>query len=167
MSGSNIWGAVAAIGGLLGGVAAVAGLVGLNTQGAPPASVTAPTAQVAASSEHVAPAAEPASATQAQIPASGIWTVVIMCREGSAVREVDARFDDGVYRRNFNGGETNLSMYLIGSTEVRVVGNIQFDAAGAVYPVDARGAGNGGSFSGAATYGASSDCPFNATRQSD
>lgn len=108
----------------------------------------------------------PPGLTSQTQPISGVWTVVVNCPNGAKVQELEAQFLGGRYDRRFEGehpGGTHLSMYQVSSSEIRVTGYVAFDAA-QVYPVDARGTGLNGSYSGVANFGANANCPFNAMR---
>lgn len=109
----------------------------------------------------------PQTVSPTEQPVSGVWTVVVNCPNGATVQELDAQFLAGRYDRRFEGqhsGQTHLSMYQVSPSEIRVTGHVTFDA-GHILPVDGRGTGLDGSYSGVASFGASANCPFNAMRR--
>ncbi len=131
------------------------------------ASLTPP--QTKPSAAPPAQATAPSTAAADTGPVNGIWTVFASCAGGAKLQEPDAKFSAGQFFRRFgnpgNGGETFLTMSFNTPYEIRATGALKFDN-GQVLGLEAVGAGRDGFYSGTATLGPGSNCPFTATRKS-
>lgn len=116
-----------------------------------------------------APAAAPPAEIIPPVNLDGLWSVNVLCANGSALREPNVVFTQGAYTRQFSGeaeGETKLFIESTGADQIRVTGHVTF-VSGETYPLNAAAAldATQRQYTGIGDYGVTTGCPFTAARR--